>query len=384
MAHLLISQAASVPSVAQLVAFLRTQGWTQTRTQGNWATYTLDVEGESIGIEVPLVETASDFPRVVRMLLGDLAQILERPAAALLRDILVQGKDLLRLRIEGPSTEDGKLSLEAGRGVYQGARDLILAVASSVLDAKGVFPTRKPSEAMAMVRQARLGLPEHGSVVLVIENPLPPSLAQQHLFEGEIPMGDLPMERRMSLRFAESMVALASAVQRTQVEDSLDPFIDAIPHGVSANLCEAVSQILDATDAERLTSTVAYSTRWPLPADARRDPGVIGRSMRPILREAAKAMREQELYAGMTIEGPVVKLHSDDTQQGGTAAVRAQALDTTRTIWVRLDATDYDRVLWAHKDGQLVRLTGELKREGSWWLRTPRDLQLVPLDEEPT
>jgi len=104
-------------------------------------------------------------------------------------------------------------------------------------------------------------------------------------------------------------------------------------------------------------------------------------AMVPLLH---KEWAEVKTMAIGTIEGPVVKLHSDDAHQGGTAAVRAQALDTTRTIWVKLDRVSYDRVLQAHKEGQLVRLTGELKREGSWWLQTPRDLQLVPLDEEPS
>lgn len=379
MAHVIVAKPDAVPSIAQVAAFLRANRWTERESGPRWAVYVGPERG--MEIELPLVETAPDFPRVVSDLLVDLGRMLDRPPASILRDILAEGKDLLRLRVEAPSTEEGQLHLEAGRGVYQGIRDLFLAVASSSLDPRPVYPTRKRAEAMDLLRQARLGLPEHGSVTLVIENPLPPALGQGRLFNAPVIRDDLPFERRVSLRYAEAMAALPEVVRQAQLQDSVVPFEAAVAHGVSANLCEAVAQIFEATEARRVVATASLSARWPVPAGFVVADGVLGATMVPVLREAARSLREAALYADLVVEGPVVKLHSADAEAGGTAAIRAEVDGVMKTVWVDLGAADYARVIQAHKDGSLVRLTGELKREGRWLLRSPRDLQVIAIEE---
>lgn len=380
----------AAPTAAQLMAYLRGQGWTLAgEATKRWALFRQTsgsqvTDEDTIEIEVPLLEEARDYVRTLQVCLEDLARVSQRELGALLRDILAEGKDLLRLQIEGPSTREGRLSLEAGRGVYQGARDLFLAVASSVLEPKVVFPTRKPAAAVELLKQAQLGLPEHGSFVLVIENEVPPMLRQRSLLEpGPITAGDLPFERQVTMRFSQSMVALEDAIRRAQVSDDLEPFRDAASHGVSANLCEAVTRILSATAADRLISSVAPSSRWPLLPGVQLDPGTIGGRALPFLREVAKSMREEALYADTVVEGPVVKLHSGDPTQGGTFAVHAQAAGHERAVWIETGQADYARVTDAHRDGVLVRLVGDLKRQnGRWRLLHPRELQVVPLDSE--
>lgn len=376
MVHLIVPQKAALPSVAQLTSFLRNSGWTRSHSGERWATYSRADDGTEI--EVPLRGGAPDFPRAVRLLIDDLSQVLEVDQASLLRDILLQDKDLLRLRIESSGTASGKLNLEAGRGVYQGVRDAVLAIVSSVLEPKPIFPPRKPDEAMNLLRRTRLGNTEHGSLVLVIENPLPPRLGQQPL-DG-ITFDDLPIERKVSLRYAEATSALRYAVERSQLDDDISPFTDAVPKGVSANLCEAVAQIMEATEAERLTFSASCGANWPLIRPPRS--GVLAHSSLPFLQAAAKGMREAALYAETTVEGPIVKLHSDDVAGGGKIGVRADALGGVKTIWVTLDALSYSRVTTAHRDMKLVRLTGELKRQGRWRLLNPRDIQVVELDED--
>lgn len=379
MVHLIVPQKTAVPNVAQLTSFLRTKGWSRQESGDRWALYR---RADGVEIEVPLRGSAPDYPRAVRLLLDDLSRILECDQASVLRDISIQDKDLLRLRIESAGTAGGQLSLEAGRGVYQGLRDLILAVASSVIEPKPVFPARKPDEAKNLVKRTRLG-PEYGSMVLVIENPLPPRLARgfsQHADSLAIPVESLPIERRLSLRYAEAVSALTTAVERSQLDDDITPFTTAVKNGVSANLCEAVAQIMDATEAERLTLSASCSASWPVPRVFR--PGVLTSSTVPFLQAAAKSMREAALYAETTIEGPIVKLHSSDPSTGGKIGVRGDALGSVKTIWVELDAADYSKVMGAHRDMKLVRLTGELKRQGNWRLLNPRDVQVVALDED--
>ncbi len=109
--------------------------------------------------------------------------------------------------------------------------------------------------------------------------------------------------------------------------------------------------------------------------------GVLGATMVPVLREAARSLREAALYADLVVEGPVVKLHSADADAGGTADIRADVDGAKKTVWVGLDAADYAPVIQARKDGSLVRLTGELKREGRCSLRSARDLHVIAIEE---
>lgn len=84
---MLISQKANVPAPKDITAYLRQRGWQFIRSTHLWAEYAKDIEGEKVFIEVPQLSVAQDYPRVVGMLLEDLARLESRTPADVLGSI---------------------------------------------------------------------------------------------------------------------------------------------------------------------------------------------------------------------------------------------------------------------------------------------------------
>jgi hypothetical protein len=108
MTTLLVTQSVSTPSPSDIAGYLRYSDWAFQKNAGNWAIYSKSLEGTDLEIAVPLLGSASDYPRAVRILLSDLARVEERPEYSILKDIHGASVDILRLAIEGGETRDGR------------------------------------------------------------------------------------------------------------------------------------------------------------------------------------------------------------------------------------------------------------------------------------
>ena len=370
-----IDQFVVPPSPAIFSDFLLASGWTSKSTDSRWASF----ENENnIRIDIPLLENAPDYSIAVAQVISELSDFLEIHPSALLRNILAEGKDLIRVRIKSANTRDGQLNVEVGKDVFQGVHKLLSAVGASLFNPRAVHSSRRSAGVSKLLRNTKFGLPEIGSYVVVIENPLPPSFnTQQELeLDGEL---TLPDERRLSLKFFDSIAALEGAIRLSQITKDLAPFTDNINAGISANLCEAITQIIDGTEAEEIEIGSTFSARWPSPRLHSSSSKIITSAAVPVLKEASKRMRENVEYGTTTLKGPVVQLQSEDSTCGGTFAIIWHSENVTRKIWVEVGEKDYKNVIRAHRDGHLVKLTGELKRRQKWTLANPRELGVIAL-----
>src|SRR5205807_2402444 len=130
--------------------------------------------------------------------------------------------------------------LDYGVHMVQGARELALAAACAAVRPRALYTSRKPQEAVNYVAGLRMGQTEEGSFVLTIQSPVPPR-SQSKLFEDlPEPFGEEPFERRAVLTLATALSTVRRAVMTAAVSGDFQPFQDAIPAGVSANLCDAL------------------------------------------------------------------------------------------------------------------------------------------------
>jgi hypothetical protein len=373
--HFCLPQLAAAPSPSELVAYLRQQGWALVSVDADWAVCKQSLEGEEVVLEVPQQAAARDYARAVSVLLDDIARLERRSATNVLRDVKATSVDVVRIAIDGSSTRDGRIAVEAGRRVYEAARDLLLSAACSVIDPRPVFAKRKPEEAMKLLNTARFGQTEVGSFVLTIECSVAPRLQQPLLDDGDDI--DAPFERKTCVRLAHATVAAEAATRESAATGSIEPFQRGDKHGVSANLCDAIAEMLDSTNAEALTLGFSFASRRPL---VRPVPRLVAFSSdtSAVLREAAARLRDESSYPATEVVGTVVRLDSPNSAVGGDAILRAQWEGRMRPVKVTLDAEGYVRAIQAHGDRALVRVIGDLAREGrSWCLRNPRDFATV-------
>lgn len=375
--QLWLPQAAGAPGPGDIAAYLRQQGWiAQSTPRSAWVDFEKHIESERVILEVPQMVTARDYGRVVAALLEDIARLEARPPSSVLRDIRAASVDIIRLAVDSTSTRDGRIPVESGKRVYEAARNLLLSAACSVLDPRPVFMGGKPEDAMRLLRRARFGHTEVGSFVLTIECSVPPRLQQPMLDDTEDT--DAPFERKTCTKLASALHGAESASRESDTMDQLEPFLRRTRDGVSANLCEAVAELVEATDAEAVRASFSFATRRPLGLDNVPRSVVFSGNVAPLLREAASRLREETTYPGVEVVGSVVKLNSAEPVKGGEVVIYASIDGRPRSLRAMLDAAAYQTAIEAHREGALVRCIGDLAREGKYRvLRNPVEFSMT-------
>ncbi|MBK8097892.1 MAG: hypothetical protein IPK26_12345 [Planctomycetes bacterium] len=309
------------------------------------------------------------------LLLADLARFEERPPTPILSDIRACSLDVVRLGIESRITRDGRISVEAGHRVYEAARDMLLSAACSVREPRASFPRRKTAEAMDLIRRARFGQPEVGSFVLTIECEVPQRLLDDTTTED---IGHEPLERLACVRLAHALSGVGDASREAAAEATLEPFRRRIGQGVNANLCDAIAEVFDATEAETLRASFSFATQRP---NLDPTPGsvVFSADVAGQLREAATGLREAATYVSFEVKGHVVRLDSTAAAVGGTAIVHTEVDTGWRHVAIALDGNDYQAAITAHRTGAVVRCMGTLHRAGrTWVVEDAREFGVIP------
>lgn len=379
MSHLTVAQAAPAPAPDEVASWLRHAGWTLSASDDAWAVFEADRFGERVAVELPQRAAAPDYPRVLEMLLTDLARLERRRPGELLHDIHASNVDIVRLAIEGPELRDGRMPVEAARRVYGACRDSLLAAACAALGPRPAYGTRKADRAMALLQQARFGQSEVGSFVVNLEVPVPPRL-DAPLFDDGDPKA--PFERRTTLLLANALATAEVATRRSAASGSLQPFTESADRGVSANLCDAVSELLEAANADAVRASFSFAHRRPLFGTSPR-PVTFSADMAPTLRSAASGLREVAVLAGQEVVGTVIKLESEDPTAGGAIQLRVIVEGRSMSVRLLLGPADYAIAAEAHTSLKFVRCVGDLVREGRGRaLQSVRDLALVGEEEE--
>ncbi len=359
-AQLWLSQAATLPAPAELASYLRSKQWSFVELRSNWAIYRRGAPEDEVTIEVPQLAAAGDYGRSVSVLLEDLSTIESRPPAMILRDVRAATVDTIRVALEGTAMRDGRISISDGARAFDGARNLVLAAACSVLDRRLVHAKRKPDAAMALIDRARFGQTEIGSFVMTIEASVAPRLQGTLLEDDDF---DAPLERKTSVLLATALQATQSALQESTATGSIEPFRSRAALGVSANLCDAVVELLHGSGAERLKTSFSFAAHRPLHHPA---PSMVAftADAAQVLTEASSALRAQASFPAYVLVGTIVALSSRDPSAGGTITVRGDVEGQLKNVRITLPATDYPRAIQAHQDVALVAIVGDLVAEG--------------------
>jgi hypothetical protein len=367
-----------IPAPGEVAGYLSQQGWTRKDFNSSWAAFEKVIDNEAVIVEAPQKNEAIDYPRALSYLVTDLANIEDRHPLVIIKDMLSTSVDIIRLTLDGTNTKDGRIPVETGMRVYESARNLLLAGACAVIEKKAAIPKRKPKDAMDLLDQARFGETELGSFVLSIECEVPPRLQTSLLAsEDDDYDDDAPLGRKTSKLLAIALSETIAACKASNLTQTLDPFLDGVKYGVSANLCEAVSNLIQASDAEKLAASFSFASRRSVSSNIPRNI-VFSSDLASILSQAAKSMRAQVDYSGVEISGPVVKLESSSVSDGGDIRIYAEVDEQNRMIKASLNGTDYQKALHAHEQDDTVSCTGDITKIGrSWVIENVRNFSVI-------
>ncbi len=366
---LLVQSPTELPSLGQMTGYLLATGWSRSLSAGveRWAQFVQTIDGTTETLDVPLVLETQDFSRRMAEAIANLSSFEGRLSAELVRNIKASSVDILRLAITGAGLADGRVSLEAGPRIHNAARDMLLAAACAAVEAKPYFPSRKPNEASLLMKRAHFGQSEVGSYVMTLECSAV-ARVQTSLFEDDDSGQDTPMERRACVGLAHALHAVKGAIETSIAGQNVAAFENAVQRGVSANLCDSIREILEASAAESMSANFSFASCRPAALDIPRVTRFESGASIRVLREASEKLREQARFSDAEITGTIVGLESSNPQAGGLVAVNAILDGTPRRIKFQLESEEYQQAIAAHQNTRWLRCVGEISRSGNTWI----------------
>ena len=309
-------------------------------------------------IIVPRTDHLGDYASVVADLIKTFAEVGRQDETGVYNSLVATDRDVVRLRV-GKSKE-GSLKLNEGVSLIQGARDMLLATACSLGESKAVYRAGVNRKATDLMPKIRLGQTDRGSYVVTLLIPAIP-LSASSLFPDESGH-KTPVERHLTARLIEALTALRVAAERTASGEE-DAFSDATTSGVSANLCEALVEIIESFP------TLDVSVSW-----ARIRPNIapnqtirFGTNDAPLLQQMAHAFREHAPRPDTQLQGYLRRLTREEGEEDGKIHLNTLVDDRPQSVSASLERQDYEQAVQAHKDKALVTLCGNLECRGQQW-----------------
>lgn len=355
-------------------AYLINQGWTDVGRIGDKASiYTqTDNDGRQWEILLPIRTDVADYAERMAETVSTVARLEARSEIEIYADFIAAGNDIIRLRAP-EADEQGTIALQDGVALYQQAQNLMLAAACAAVQPRRSYHARKINEAVSYLDEVRLGQTEHGSYVLTIYSPVSPALrrVQQPLhqdFETD------PFSRLVTRKLAEALKAIRVALNEAIATDAFDAFEQAIKHGVSANLCEAIAGLTHHGDGLDISMTWARVRPAPEP-NMRYQFTVAGAR---ILEEAAREFRRNEPILEETVTGFVIALDRAPEEFDGNATIQVVLNNRPRRIRIQFGKDDYNTVIQAFQEKLPVSLEGDIYPVGQRFeLRNLQSLMLL-------
>ena len=182
----------------------------------------------------------------------------------------------------------------------------------------------------------------------------------------------------MTRRLVEALQATRESTEKRIAGDS-EAFAKGVEKGVSANLCDALADLIGPFP------TVDIGTSWARTRPASLPKVVVpfGKTDLPILQEAARQFRHRvpQQRGGVRLHGFVQRLKRTETEDDGTIHLRGHIDEQEQEVTVTtvLAQSDYEKVVQAHRDKAKVTVKGDLEPGGRYQqLLNPQVERIIP------
>lgn len=357
-----------------VVAYLRSTDWQLAGFMGDSATVWKKQEQQ---ILLPQDLSFADYAHRLAEVLDTLAAVENRSQLEIFRNLVTATADVVRIRVISALASDGSLALERGVMLFESAREIMLSAARAAVAPRAYFRSRLPGPADDYIRKVRLGQTEHGSYVVTMVCPVSPEL--QPVDSSQLPSVEEPYDRRVTRMLAGALHTSTLAARKAGITQTMEPFTTAVREGVSSNLCNALAEIGSGMQEGQIEVSFSWS-RTRSPPDVPSSRIVIPFDSIPIIREAARVLKETYSDDDFELVGPVVQLDSAEASIGGEVLIYAEVDTGLRKVKAYLNGPDYRKALEAHKSGLDISCRGRLQKDGRYL--TLRDAREFGIHEE--
>ena len=365
------SALASIP-VANLFSYLESRRWNK---QGPWGQrpaviYSKENGGRSWEILAPTRDTLADYVSAIAETVAVLAEVEERSQLDVFYDLKAAGADVIRVR-SANGLANAPLSLRQSAGMLNDAYRMLEAGARSAEKPRATYRGKLSSDVAEYLDSVR-PLPGYGQgYAVTLHSPVQIELDRQQDMGEEF---HTPFPRLVTYALARGLGNASAAVERTVVDDTLEPFREAVASGVSANLCDSVAELA------KHGSGIAIEFAWAdlRPSNLPESRFQFSHASADILMEAAKSLRRREPSYDEQIAGLVVRLEREPPEFDGKATIALVWDGRLTRMNVEFEQAAYDEVINAFRDRTQVSLDADIHPAGSGYeLRNPRNLLVL-------
>ncbi len=359
-------------SMINLNSYLNSRDWIK---EGSWGSrpaviYTKEHGGRTWEVLAPTRDNVADYAERMADAVAVLAIVEDRSQLEVFYDIVSAGADMIRMNAaNGKSYEP--LSLLQSASMLKDAYDMVAAGARAAWKPQATYRGKMSQEVADYLEKVR-PLPDYQEGYgLTLHSPI------RAEFDRQQDMGDdfySPFPRRATKKLAEALRYTEAAIEKTVADNTLDAFKEAVPHGVSANLCASVAALTKSGGG--INIDLIWADVRPSGISDVHFPFSLGNA--EILIEAAQFFRRNEPSLDERIEAQVVRLEREPKEFDGRATIVSTWDGQTKRMSVEFDKSVYDLVINAFRDHAYISLQGDIHPAGRGYeLRNPRDLSVL-------
>ncbi len=165
---------------SELATYLGATGWRRIGEYAGARVWTIRSDGDEFEALLPVDGSVRDYGARIADLLEVLSTVEGRAELDIWRDLSTVDMDVQYIRTF-PDTPSGTTPIDDGVAAFEGARNLLAAVAVAVATdmAQAVQSGRKPAAVSRFLRGVRIGPTSVGSFVLSVLTPVPAPLVPE-------------------------------------------------------------------------------------------------------------------------------------------------------------------------------------------------------------
>jgi len=343
------------------------------KADGRWIVLRYQREGRYNGaiLRVPLSKSFADYGMRLTEVLQTVAVVESRDVEDVLEELESLGSDACCFRWVDEAVPAGEIPLPSAVRLVSGVREMLFAAAYAAHRPQAFYPSgRPPMQVSRFLRDVRVSAARAGSYVVTVRVAVEPVIPRQRSFLDDPslddPSLDDPFNRRAMVNLAGGLQALQDVLRRVVATDDMPDPESYIQKGLSANLCEALADVLDE-GATRLEARISWSPRHRGPAGVPAQ-FVVEREWRDWIRAIGKTLKEHSPIDDYEVQGVVVRLdRRPQRRKDWVGDVWILGFVDERPVQVlvsRVAEREYERFVVAHKNKGVVTCRGALARRG--------------------
>ena len=359
-----------------LDAYLRTAGWEYQGKRGRYAhIFTLTAEGQRNTTAAPVFELLDDHAERILDALRTICRAEKRSPSEIFQDLAKADHDRVRIastngaRRTPPTIGESADLLEAAHDLMSHSARAAEAMRRG--SHRAAFRGNISAQVSSYLNELAFSHDFQRDCRLAIHSPAPVELNLDQDLGGN--SRETPFAREAMKTLARGLGAASEALSVSVQNQPPERFKDAVPYGVSANLCDALAGLAEGGKG------ISISIDWSMLYESRRprQSAAVTYQHAGILRSAADVLRRSEPSPDEQVHCYVIRLEPQPGQFDGRAKLLALRDGGNARLSAQFLHEDHARVIEGFTTGQPLSLTGDIHQtHGGLELRNPHDLHI--------